>query len=189
MLKTIITATIAASATFCTAQTAPDQTVCLGANHEYGIENPVEGSVYHWIVNGGSNISDTAPTISITWEKEGDYQLSVYETNEAGCDGPQSSITISVVSAPKAEFDNAQLCYGEQLSIELSGSAPFSVEYTLDGQRKTISDISTTTYKLPKNVAGKYALTKVSDKYCNSVPETNSKAIIGNIMKPLTIKH
>ena len=62
--------------------------------------------------------------------------------------------------APSTAFDNAQVCYGEPLKISLSGTAPYEIFYTLDGDEKSATT-SESTYTLP-NTPGKYTITKVN---------------------------
>ena len=88
---------------------------------------------------------------------------------------------------PDAQFDNASLCYGEHLNVILSGVAPFTLDYTLDGEAFSVPDISTNIYRMPET-PGKYSILKVSDKNCTSVPDKNNNAVIGNVMKKLKIK-
>lgn len=190
--KTIWAALISASPAITMAQTSPDQIVCLGDETEYTISNAVEGSSYKWNIESGgeqTRLSSKTKAAKVSWDKAGNYKLSVQEINEAGCEGPVAIINVQVQKAPSAEFDNALLCYGEQLSINLSGTAPFDVEYTIDGSPQKLTGIKESKYELPKNIPGKYALTKVTDKTCSSKPKENSTSTIGSEMKALTIKH
>ncbi len=172
----------------------PDQTVCRGQVVDYSIENPTDGSKYIWGVTSlamgnAQNVSesDNGDRKTIKWLDFGMFELLVYEQDEAGCTGPVSKILVQVTNGPTAEFDNAQNCYGEPLKIELTGTAPFSVEYTLDGEPKNISNISTKTYTMP-NIPGKYILKKVTDATCSVEPSKNTEAIIGKEMKTLVIR-
>ncbi len=174
--------------------TNPDQTVCTGEVVEYSIDSPTASSKYIWsavaLTMGKYDKikqSDNGDKVTIKWLDFGFYELTVYEQDEAGCIGPASKIIIQATNGPSAEFDNAQNCYGEPLKIELKGTAPFSVEYTLDGEQKSISNISIPTYTMP-NVPGKYVIKKVTDKTCSSEPSRNNEAIIGKEMKTLRIK-
>ena len=88
---------------------------------------------------------------------------------------------------PDAQFDNASLCYGEPLNVILRGVAPFTLDYTLDGEAFSVPEISTNIYRMPET-PGKYSILKVSDKNCTSAPEKNNNAVIGNVMTPPKIK-
>jgi len=73
------------------------------------------------------------------------------------------------------------------LNVILGGEAPFSVDYTLDGKDFSATDISTGIYRMP-DTPGRYSITKVSDRNCSSVPETNNNAVIGKEMEAPRIK-
>lgn len=171
----------------------PDQTVCHGQVVDYYIENPTAGSKYFWgittpTMGNVQYVSDSdSDKKTIKWQNFGMFELLVYEQDEAGCTGPVSKILVQVTNGPTAEFDNAQNCYGEPLKIELTGTAPFSVEYTLDGEPKTISNISGKSYTMP-NIPGKYVITKITDATCSVEPSQNKEAIIGKEMKTLVIR-
>ncbi len=76
-----------------------------------------------------------------------------------------------------AMFDNATVCYGEPLKIIISGSAPFEVSYTLDGELKNINT-DNTEYQID-NIPGSYKLTKITDsKGCEIEPDNNNSAEI-----------
>lgn len=173
--------------------TDPDQTVCTNSVVEYSIDSPTASSKYIWSVASITignydkiSQSNNGDKITLKWLDLGMYELTVYEQDEAGCIGPVSKIIIEAISGPSAEFDNAQNCYGEPLKMELKGTAPFSVEYTLDGEQKSLSNIGTKTYTMP-NVPGRYVIKKVTDKACTSEPSKNNEAIIGKEMKTLRI--
>lgn len=87
-----------------------------------------------------------------------------------------------------AMFDNATVCYGEPLKIIISGSAPFEVSYTLDGELKTINT-DNTEYQID-NIPGSYKLTKITDsKGCEIEPDNNNSAEILPKLQKLTITH
>ena len=167
-------------------------TVCLNSSTDYFIDNPVEGSKYVWNISPSGmgevvSNSESYDKISVKWKNVGDAEISVYEVNSLGCNSDASSIEVKVLESPSAQFDNASLCYGEPLNVILRGVAPFTLDYTLDGEAFSVPDISTNIYRMPET-PGKYSILKVSDKNCTSVPENNNNAVIGKEMKKLKIK-
>ena len=60
-----------------------------------------------------------------------------------------------------------------------------SVFYTLNGKTKTIS--TTDSKFIMNNISGRYKITKVSDKYCETIPTDNIEAEIQPALKPLQI--
>ncbi len=86
-----------------------------------------------------------------------------------------------------AQFDNASVCYGEPLKVMLSGTAPFEVDYTMNGEAKSFKT-DNMDYQMD-NIPGKYNLIKVTDANgCNFLPINNNIAIIAPKLNKLTIK-
>ncbi|MBR6277467.1 MAG: hypothetical protein IKR41_01735 [Bacteroidales bacterium] len=73
----------------------------------------------------------------------------------------------------RAEFDNASVCNVASLKITLSGTAPFEVFYTLDGQEKSFKT-SKKEYVL-ECVLGKYQITRAKDAMCEFFPQKNNE--------------
>jgi|GEM_PF-2749925 len=191
-MKKIILTLLNAAIIF-TASAQETQVVCQESTKTYSIENPTEDSEYIWTIspeNAGKITKDKNINgkISVEWKKSG--TLSVYEQNSAGCEGEPSTIKISFSPAYSAQFNNASVCYGEDLQIEFSKNAiaPFEVTYTLDGVEKKLKEIKNLKYVM-ENISGNYELLKVTDANgCEFLPEENKKAIIGKELKKLIIK-
>ncbi len=170
----------------------PD-TVCVGSNTYYKIPNPTQGSTFTWgIYNSGGTIETTSQSdsIRITWQNTaGTDSLWVFETNNASCKGDTAKLTVVRVAKPTAEFDNATLCYGETLNINFSGTAPFDVEYTLNGTTVTQTGITDNPYSVG-GTSGTYNLIEITDKHCNNNTFSGqSTAIIGEELQQLQIIH
>ncbi len=169
----------------------PD-TVCLGSTEEYKIENPNPNSTYTWgIENGGGTIHTTSNshTINVEWNNmEGVDELWVYETNKAGCNGEKAKLKVVRVVAPTAKFKEENLCYGDKLHVEFTGIPPFTVEYTLNGNKKIATGIKSTSYELSEE-AGEYVLLKVSNSQCLGSLASGgiTKAIVAKPLKKLKI--
>lgn len=84
-----------------------------------------------------------------------------------------------------AKFDNASVCYGEPLNVMLSGTAPFEVFYTLDGEAKSFKT-DNVDYQMP-NISGKYEITEVKDNKCESLLHNNNTATIAPNLKTVKI--
>jgi hypothetical protein len=139
---------------------------------------PPEGSASIKIKNG---IMDSSYIYSIF--EEGVYQfLNVSDSN---CDNnvvdATHLITISYFTPPRARFSNkgrhyssfyslpklAKLCEGETISIEFSGTPPYSFSYTVDGQNpRTESSIFTSPYVINAKPSGLYQIFRISDAKC-----------------------
>ncbi|MFM2136452.1 MAG: hypothetical protein RL021_1852, partial [Bacteroidota bacterium] len=88
--------------------------VCEGSTITY-LVLPLPGSTYTWSVTGGS-VSGilTADSILVTWPDTGSGQITVFETNAAGCTGPVTVLPISIHEVPAAPSLSgpAALCEG-----------------------------------------------------------------------------
>ncbi len=162
-------------------------TVCPSATKKYSVESPEPGYTYHWNVTGGTLSSSIGSEVSVIWdETEGEGTISVYaEQTESGCKSDITYLKVHRQKAPSAAFDNAQVCYGEPLKISLSGTAPYEIFYTLDGDEKSATT-SESTYTLP-NTPGKYTITKVKDKNCEWLPSTGNTSEISPQLHKLHI--
>ncbi|MBQ3657585.1 MAG: hypothetical protein II956_12170 [Bacteroidales bacterium] len=181
------------AAAICSAVSAQEtQTVCPGAVKNYHIENPTANSDYVWSLfpeDAGIIIPDTEThgRISVEWKKEG--TLSVHEETTEGCKSETSFVKVKFLTPPSAEFDNAEICFTENLQFVFPKNSvpPIKVTYTINGEEKTVEDIKTEKYTVEKN-AGKYRIIKVTDgNGCEGVPQENNTAEIAPELKTLTI--
>ncbi|MBR6278565.1 MAG: hypothetical protein IKR41_07415 [Bacteroidales bacterium] len=85
------------------------------------------------------------------------------------------------------EFNNSVVCYDkEPLKINLSGNSPFEVFYTINGKEKSIK---TSENKIElENIPGKYKITKITDSFCEFLPEKNNEAEILKKLENLKIE-
>ncbi|UII23012.1 PKD domain-containing protein [Fulvivirga ligni] len=118
----------------------------------------------------------------------GGYSVLRWEQGSLGDDG-HISIALDeqcVFTAPTAEIaGDLDLCPGasDNLTIELTGDAPWTVEYTKDNVAQTALVINTSPYQLPVTEAGQYVLTAVKDANDNS-GSVSGTASVGIYTKP-----
>ncbi len=134
-----------------------------------------------------SGSTSTVPlTVTATPSTTTTYTLQV--TNSVGCVGT-ASITITP-SAPTASISGTQtICSGSTaaLNLNFTGSAPWSVTYSVGGVPTTISGINVTPYTLNVSNPGTYALTNVTSGGCSgttsgsAVVTVNSPIVISNV--------
>ncbi len=162
--------------------------VCPSATKKYSVESPEAGYTYHWNVSGGTLSNDTGTETTVTWNNtEGEGTLSVYaEESLTGCKSDITEYKVHRQKAPSAQFDNAQVCYGEPLKIILNGNAPYNIFYTFNGENKTITT-SNPEYQMD-NIAGRYQITKVTDQFCETKTTQDNTAEILPKLNKLTIK-
>lgn len=160
--------------------------ICPFIPINYSVESPDPSLVYHWQIIGGTLSNTTGSEVTVTWDdSEGLGTLSVYaEQTGAGCKSEITELKVQCRKSPSATFDNAQVCYGEPLKINLTGTAPYEIIYNLNGNQKNITT-SKTEYTMP-NTPGKYTITKIKDQYCEFEP---TKDIISEIMPQLNKLH
>ena len=164
-------------------------TICPLTQAKYSIESPELGYTYHWQVVGGTLSNSTGSEVTVTWDdSEGLGTLTVYaEQTATGCKSEITEYKVQRHKSPSATFDNAQVCYGEPLKINLTGTAPYEIIYNLNGNQKNITT-SKTEYTMP-NIPGKYTITKIKDQYCEFEPtKDNTSEILPQLNKLHIIK-
>ena len=140
---------------------------------------------YEWDFGDGAKSTETTPTHQ--YEEYGSYTVSLKVTLKNGTYKILPSRKIILLDQkPSAQFDNAQVCYGEPLKIILNGNAPYNIFYTFNGENKTITT-SDTEYQMD-NIAGRYQITKVADQMCETSIKENNTAEILPKLKKITIK-
>lgn len=79
------------------------QEVCAGSTFSYSIVSPVAGSTYTWDVGAGGGVihpGGTSDVIDVEWlAASGTYDLTVFETNAAGCIGDPFVLNVSIMQA------------------------------------------------------------------------------------------
>jgi hypothetical protein len=114
--------------------TSPVQTVSIG-NEPY-LVTATPGSTYSWTITPGISgtdwrINGTGNSISVDWNVEGVYTLSVVERNSGGCIGQPHEVLVTVNERPGviATPSSQNLCSGTSTNISLSsniGTATFA---------------------------------------------------------------
>ncbi|MBN1462265.1 MAG: hypothetical protein JW922_01125 [Paludibacteraceae bacterium] len=155
-------------------ETNPD-TVCQGHEIFYKIQNSIVNSKYYWETYNNTGIikqGNPMDSIGIFWT---DTSLSdslwFFEINHYGCVGDTSVLRIHRVAAPSAQFENASLCFGAPLNVNCTGTAPFSIGYTLNNDTLTVNGFTKNIYQL-NSVAGNYILLHLTDRYCTKKLDT-----------------
>jgi hypothetical protein len=185
-------------AAFGTAQA--QQNVCSGSNENYKIDSPAAGSSFTWSLDGGGIIVPVAGTtteINIVWDgSAGNSVISVFETNTGGCAGDVSQLAVNRLSPPAANITgNATLCAvngGSAVSINLTGTSPWDLNYKVNGVSTTQSGIVASPFIIPAASIGTttvYELVSVSNAGCSvNVSGTATLAVLP-AMNALQIIH
>jgi PKD repeat protein len=131
---------------------------------------------FTYFINGNNpvtinNIFSDNYTIHAT--EAGIYTLAA--VSGAGCIGTDisGSATVSINESPTANISNisATVCSGQNanIPIHLTGTAPWSFTYSLNGQNQVIvNNIMDSNYLINSGLAGSYQMISVSDGICTS---------------------
>ena len=134
---------------------------------------------YEWDFGDGFKSTEITPTHQ--YAASGNYTVTLEVTLKNGSHKILPTRKIIIFDQkPSAKFDNAQVCDGEQLKITLTGTAPYQIFYTFNGENKSITT-SDNEY-LMNNITGRYQITKVTDQFCEYEPTQNNTA---EILPPL----
>src|SRR5688572_19873734 len=77
------------------AQSTMPDTVCVGINKTYRVNDPTVPSTYTWKIDGVIQTS-TTNEMSVTWNTAGIFSISVQEHAIGGCDGDIRTGTVYV---------------------------------------------------------------------------------------------
>ncbi len=150
-----------------------NDTICSGSSLSYWTAYKQPGWFYEWGIYGNAaTITDGAGTdsICVEWDKEpGPDSLWMYSYNKEGCKSDTSVFKVVKSERPTIRFPKELLCYGEVLSVELIGKAPWDISYKYNNQEIEIEGINEVKYELGSET-GFYKLLYVSNKFCKNIP-------------------
>lgn len=114
----------------------------------------------------------TSTTVTILWKEPGIYFYKVTTYDITGCTNNLAVGKIRVLEElPTATVTSTAICIGETatLTVEFTGTAPWSFTYTDGTTTKTVTGITTNRYELviapnPKTTT-EYTITSVTDKW------------------------
>ncbi len=143
-----------------------DNSVCALETAVYSVPNSV-GSTYFWTVPTGAAIigNPSGASVTVTFGTVSGNIL-VRETNAAGCITDHTPLSVSVLPLPSAVISNSgTICVeGTQpLNISLTGLAPWTVVYAINGVSQAPLNIAASPYTLNANLSGNYTIVSVTD--------------------------
>ena len=137
-----------------------------GTGYTYTVANGQAGDTYNWTAPAGATINGTGSSVDIDFNGSQTGQVCVSITNECGTSA-QDCENVTVIQAPEATISGmGALCEGTpediDLTITVTGTAPWDVTYTVDGLNPTTVTINGSPYTLTVNQPGDYELTALS---------------------------
>jgi hypothetical protein len=169
--------------------TSTPDSVCAGAQGKSYKVAGTAGSTYSWVVNGGTQASGgNSDSITVNWSSTaGIDTLKVVEFNVIGCPGDTMRLpvvrlvlpTVSLTGADSICINSATVAY--KLQMDLTGVAPWTVNYLEDGNARSITT-STTPYTFNSQVyssAGvkSYSISSVAGRLGCSGTQSGSAAV------------
>lgn len=142
-------------------------TLCQNSMVTYSV-NANPGSSYVWAVTGGTIIgSPNGTSVDVSWASAGPGQLNVYETNSAGCRGPDILLNVSVNPRPFAPTINGiqSVCDSSSEMYYTGFTAGSSYNWIISGGTMDSTTTNGDTLYLTWNVPG---LAQVSLSESNS---------------------
>lgn len=142
-------------------------TVCSnGTGYTYTVSNGSVGDTYNWTAPAGATIIGTGNSVEVDFNGSQTGDVCVTITNECGT-SQQTCVNVTVIQAPEATITGmGALCEGStetvDLTITVTGTAPWDVEYTIDGMNPTTITINSSPYTLTTSETGVYELTSLS---------------------------
>ncbi len=126
------------------------------------------GANYNWTGPNGfeSNDIDSLLFESVTTSLAGEFTLTL---EADGCKSPAGTINVEVFAKPTAILSGGgAICEGtnEELSLQLSGTAPFEIIYALDDepQQTIMTSLNDFKIEIEDDGDGTYSLVSMSDK-------------------------
>lgn len=108
------------------AQVAMPDTVCIGTNRTYKVNDAATPSTYTWAVNGVTQ-PGTKNDFNITWNTAGIYTITVQEHATNGCDGDMRTGLVYVLPPPVPNAGADQvICFGTAATLNGSGGTVYT---------------------------------------------------------------
>jgi len=144
--------------------TSPD-TVCTSGSYNFDVTNPQAGVTYNWTAPSGATINGSGTNVTISFLNASTGQVCVSASNSCGTSN-QACHTVVVIPAPSGTISGGgEFCTGSgdsvNLTITLTGTGPWQVEYALDNDTPVPLTISNSPHTLVVYQAGTYTLVSV----------------------------
>ncbi len=167
---------------FPTAVFQDDYTICQGEIAQVAIEFSGNAPYqFEYSIDGVPQGVEISPTDLVILPIENAMTIDLLTLDDLYCIGsPESSSLVSVNPLPTAIINGGDIfCSNElvELSIELIGTAPFTVSYSIDGAPQTDIETNDLQYVLETMEDGTYEITSIVDGLCNDGIQNNTTIV------------
>jgi gliding motility-associated-like protein len=163
------------------AQIAMPDTVCIGTNRVYKVNDATRLSTYTWRIEGIIQTS-TKNDISVTWNTAGTFLLTVQEHSQNGCDGYIRSGLVHVIPLPVANAGpDALVCF--ENTSRLNGSGGAFYQWSPSTYLSNAAIANPTIISLPQGVLT-YFLNVTNANGCKSI---KSDTVVLTILPPVKV--
>lgn len=146
-----------------------DDELCDGESGVYTVLADPNVDTYTWTVpNGEPFVGQGTNGITVDWTGSTGGQVCLTVANSCGSPASPTCFAVTVNPLPTATISGSgSFCTGDMtpvdLTINLTGTAPWDVTYEIDGMTPTTITINASPFTLSTNTPGAYTLTDVSD--------------------------
>jgi hypothetical protein len=135
-----------------------DTAICYGGNANLSINfSPAGAGDYTYTLSDGSSVQHavTDPaTHSVSPSATTTYTLTALTNNTNGCAAPGGNLTgsaiITVNPLPSVSISPVEFCRGDDVTLTLTGTAPYTLDYTVDGNLPSSVGLSSS-LSIPNN--------------------------------------
>ncbi len=150
---------------------------CIGG--EISLSPQIEGGVgdftYEWSTN------ETTPTISAQIDEPTTYAVTV--TDQCGTTS-MAEIQVTIEEQVAVLSGDVLICNGEamnQITVNFTGSGPYSLEYEFNGEQRNISNIEESNYQLPETAPGIYQAISMTSNGCMGTGEGTAQIEVSEV--------
>ncbi|GBL36103.1 mucin-17 [Filimonas sp.] len=176
-VRPLATATLSGGGTVCTGSTLPDVQIALTGTAPWNLTYTFNGTPV--TVTGVMNSPYVIANAAV-----GTYIAT--NASDAYCSGSGSgTATVALYTLPTATVSGGgTICAGNTLpdvSIALTGTAPWSVTYTDGTTPMTVTGIAASPYIITAASAGNYSVTNVSDLNCTGTSGGSANVMVNTL--------
>lgn len=155
-----------------------DISTCPGGT--INLSPTINGGVSDFSYEWSDNSSDAILTTII----ESPTTFTVTVTDNCGLSA-EAEATVSIEEQKVVMSGNVSVCNGEtqgQIELNFTGTAPFTFDYTFNGENRTLTNISTNNFVLPVDEVGVYEAVRMFSGGCEGEGEGVAELINSDVV-------